>query len=154
MAILNSCLSTKNKTIITSLSPCESSISIPYTPRFREYSNGGYFYLLFFLVHCRLGSIFRATSGKHETKSWWWRASIPWICFFDAWKQPEHILPKGAFKNGDLLWNQPKTNPSILGGAQIDPSVNGLSPRIHPATLAWAVRCQASWDIEFFAKQK
>lgn len=97
MAILNSCLSTKNKTIITSLSPCESSISIPYTPRFREYSNGGYFYLLFFLVHCRLGSIFRAISGKNETKSWWWRASIPWICFFDAWKQPEHILPKGGF---------------------------------------------------------
>lgn len=68
MAILNSCLSTKNKTIITSLSPCESSISIPYTPRFREYSNGGYFYLLFFLVHCRLGSSPPATSGKTNAK--------------------------------------------------------------------------------------
>lgn len=64
----------------------------PLHPAFQEYSNGGYFYLLLFLVHCRLGSTPPATSGKTNKKSWWWRASIPWICFFDANPNNQNIF--------------------------------------------------------------
>ena len=102
---------TVRKTIMTSLSPWESSISIPYTLRFQEI-----FQWRMFFVHCRLGSIFPATSGKTKTKSWWWRASTPWICL-RCLETTKKYSPKGRlsviYYDGTFKKNPP-----------VDPSVN------------------------------
>lgn len=152
MAILNSWLSTKNKTIMTSLSPCESSISIPYTPRFRNIPMEDTSIYCFFLFTVDLDLPRQPPVAKLIKNPGGDEPASLGFAFLMQIQTTRTYSSKGRFFKGDLLWNQPKTNPSILGGAQIDPSVNGLSPRIHPATLAWAVRCQASWDIEFGQK--